>query len=322
MTTAVDLFAGWGGFTEGAEQAGVDVVWAANHWPLAVEAHAANHPSTRHECQDLRQADWSALPKFDILLAAPACQGHSSAARGPRKAASHVRRTHDSLRATAWAVVDCAEVCEPEALVVENVVDFRRWGPPGEPGAFFQHWLDALRLRGYELQVEVVRASNYDTPQRRDRLFVIGTRSASRIELPEHRPEPAFEPCIEWDTPNAPWSRIDKRPRVHERILRSRKLWGDVFLTQHTRDHMGVPLSEPIRTITTKDQWALVDGKFYRPLTLRENARAMGFRDDYFWPEHATRKEALRGLGNAVCPPVGRMIVGAVAAALEERKAA
>lgn len=33
---AVDLFAGWGGFTCAAEQAGVSVVWAANHWPLAV----------------------------------------------------------------------------------------------------------------------------------------------------------------------------------------------------------------------------------------------------------------------------------------------
>ena len=52
MTRAVDLFAGWGGFTEGAERVpGVDVLWAANHWPLAVEAHALNHPGTAHSCQ-------------------------------------------------------------------------------------------------------------------------------------------------------------------------------------------------------------------------------------------------------------------------------
>lgn len=43
---AIDLFAGWGGFTLGAEQAGATVVWAGNHWPLAVEAHAQNHPRT------------------------------------------------------------------------------------------------------------------------------------------------------------------------------------------------------------------------------------------------------------------------------------
>ena len=42
---AVDLFAGWGGFTAGAEMAGAEVVFAANHWKLAVDAHALNHPS-------------------------------------------------------------------------------------------------------------------------------------------------------------------------------------------------------------------------------------------------------------------------------------
>ena len=43
---AVDLFAGAGGFSEGARMAGLEVVWAANHWPVAVEWHAANHPDT------------------------------------------------------------------------------------------------------------------------------------------------------------------------------------------------------------------------------------------------------------------------------------
>lgn len=70
MTRAVDLFAGWGGFTEGAERVpGVEVLWAANHWPLAVEAHALNHPGTAHSCQDLQQADWTQLPDYELLLA-------------------------------------------------------------------------------------------------------------------------------------------------------------------------------------------------------------------------------------------------------------
>ena len=54
MTRAIDLFAGAGGFTLGATRAGVDVVWAANHWKDAVAVHANNHPTIAHECQDLR----------------------------------------------------------------------------------------------------------------------------------------------------------------------------------------------------------------------------------------------------------------------------
>ncbi|HWG67484.1 MAG TPA: DNA cytosine methyltransferase, partial [Rhodanobacteraceae bacterium] len=46
--TAIDLFAGAGGFSTGAVQAGCKVVWAANHWEAAVNAHAANHPNTLH----------------------------------------------------------------------------------------------------------------------------------------------------------------------------------------------------------------------------------------------------------------------------------
>ena len=56
--------------------AGCSVVYAANHWPLAVEWHAANHPGTDHACQDLQQADFTALPDHDVLLASPSCQGH------------------------------------------------------------------------------------------------------------------------------------------------------------------------------------------------------------------------------------------------------
>lgn len=54
MATAIDFFAGLGGWS--ARAAGVEALWAANHWPLAVECHSANHPDTLHVCEDLHQA--------------------------------------------------------------------------------------------------------------------------------------------------------------------------------------------------------------------------------------------------------------------------
>jgi len=104
--TAVDLFAGLGGNSEGATQAGVRVVRAANHWPEAVRVHTLNHPEAEHDCQDLQQANFHDWPDFDIMLASPACQGHTSA-RGKERA------HHDATRSTAWAVIACAEAKRP-----------------------------------------------------------------------------------------------------------------------------------------------------------------------------------------------------------------
>jgi DNA (cytosine-5)-methyltransferase 1 len=129
MTTAIDLFAGLGGFSEGAHAAGIQTIWAANHWSLACQYFELNH-GLKPECQDLQQADWRKVPPHDLLLASPACQGHSRA-RGAEKA------HHDALRSTAWAVVAAAEYHRPRAVVVENVEEFLKWD-------LYPSWVDAL----------------------------------------------------------------------------------------------------------------------------------------------------------------------------------
>lgn len=296
---AVDLFAGFGGFTAGATDAGVRVVYAANHWPTAVSVHAANHPETVHECQDLRQADWTRLPRFDLLLASPACQGHSQASQPKRRA------VHDAMRATAWAVVDCADVTEPRAIVVENVVDFTRW-------RLFPEWCAALERIGYTLTQHRVIASDHGVPQLRERLFIValkGKRHALPLRLTTR---PPFAPCVDWTAEG--WRSVKVASSdAQARIARAKRNHGPRCLSQHVTNHPGVPLSEPIRTITTKDQWVLVDGDRYRPLTLREYARGMGFSDAYAWPGELSRADVVRGIGNAVCPPVARDVVRAVA---------
>lgn len=110
MTTAIDLFAGMGGWSTGARAAGVQVLWAANHWPEAVKWHAANHQDTYHVCQDLHQANWAAVPRTDIGIASPCCQGHAKA-RGKKNG----NPEHDASRSTAWAAPSAAEVLQQDA---------------------------------------------------------------------------------------------------------------------------------------------------------------------------------------------------------------
>lgn len=308
---AVDLFAGWGGFSLGAEQAGVEVVWAANHLQLAVDAHRLNHPHTTHACQDLNQANFYALPAFDLLLAGPSCPGHSQAAQPARAKDPTIRGHHDKLRANAWAVVECAEANRPAAFIVENVPQFRDW-------TLYPCWLDALGRLGYAVEAQVLRASHFGVPQRRDRLIVVGVRGRTPLGLTfERGAEPGIGPYLDFDL--GTWrSLASAKPAVKGRIAKARRRGlGARFLTQHVTGHPGVGLHEPMRTITTKDQWALVRDDEYRPMSVRENARGMGFPDSYSWPAASTRGEQIEGLGNAVCPPVARKVVERVRERLE-----
>lgn len=117
----VDLFAGAGGTSTGMSQAGHHVVCAVNHWRLAVDAHALNHPEARHVCQDAATLDPRDLPAHEVETASPECITFSPAKGG--RAQPH----RDLSRATAWCVVNTAEVTRPTWLVVENVPAFRAW---------------------------------------------------------------------------------------------------------------------------------------------------------------------------------------------------
>lgn len=286
---AVDLFAGLGGFTEGAAAAGIRVVWAANHWPAAVETHAANHPHVTHSCQDLHQANWLDVPRHDILLASPSCQGHSRA-RGKE------RPHHDAARSTAWAVVSCAEAHRPEIVVCENVREWADW-------ELWPAWCQAMTALGYAVSPHILDSADFGVPQNRLRLIVICTRSKHPFELRERRATHVpIAPFIDWSAPR--WRKIDRTlaPGTRERITHGRKHFGDRFvISYYGNTKTARSINRPIGTITTKDRWAVIDGDRMRMFTADECRAAMGFRRDYRLPSSSTLAKHM--LGNAVCPP-------------------
>lgn len=296
---AIDLFAGAGGFSAGARLAGLQVVWAANHWPAAVETHAANHPGTLHACQDLQQADWTQVPEHDILLASPACQGHSRA-RGKE------RPHHDALRSTAWAVVSAAECHRPPVVVVENVPEFAQW-------QLYPAWCAAMHVLGYALAPHIIDAADHGVPQHRTRLFIVATRSKHPLglRLPRREHRPAAE-VIDFNAGR--WSLIERpgrSERTLQRIHAGRSAHGEKFVTAYYGSERGGRcLSRPLGTITTVDRWAVIDGDRMRMLTVPEARAAMGFPDDYQLP--ATHRTAMHMLGNAVVPQVAADVLQAI----------
>lgn len=297
----IDLFAGAGGFSTGAELAGAQVLWAANHWPTAVEWHTANHPGTVHACQDLQQADFRDAPAHDLLLASPACQGHSRA-RGVEK--PH----HDAQRATAWAVVTCAEVHRPAVVLVENVPEFAEW-------VLWPAWCAAMAALGYAMQPMVIDAADHGVPQHRRRLFVACTRSKHPVELalPRREHTPAARVI---DFSAGRWSDIDKpgrSPATLARIAAGRAAHGHRFVAPYYGSgsgETGRSLARPLGTITTRDRWAVIDGDRMRMLAADECRAAMGFPAGYRLP--VQHRQAVHLLGNAVCPPVAADIINAL----------
>ncbi len=304
---AIDLFAGAGGFSTGARMAGVDVVWAANHWQSAVDIHALNHPEAQHLCQDLHQANWMEVPKHDLLLASPCCQGHSRA-RGKE----HGNPQHDASRSTAWAVVSAIEYHRPVACVIENVPDFTRW-------SLYPAWRMAMESIGYCLTPMVLDAADSGVPQHRVRLFIVGVRASRPILLNmpkrEHVPASSF---IDFEA--GKWSTIQRPGRSEatiRRVATGRARFGDRFLAPYYgagSGQTGRDLNRPIGTITTRDRWSVIDGDRMRMLTKDENRAAMSFPPNFILPEQ--HHAAVHMLGNAVAPKQACAVIQALKAAI------
>lgn len=298
---AIDLFAGLGGNSEGAAMAGVEVLWAANHWHSAVDMHALNHPEIEHACQDLHQADWQQVPSHDLLMASPACQGHTHA-RGKE------RPHHDVSRSTAWAVVSAAEYHKAPFLMVENVPEFSDW-------RLYPAWCAAMNALGYALSPMVLDAADCGVPQHRRRLFIIGTRSKHPIELKiTPRPHVPASSFVDFQAGN--WSLINRpgrSERTKERVAAGRKQFGSRFLAPYYGSGSGRTgrcLSRPVGAITTRDRWSVINGDRMRMLTVDEYRAAMAFPERYALPE--SRRVAIHMLGNAVPPPMAAAVITAL----------
>lgn len=168
----IDNFAGGGGASTGIEAAlGRAIDIAINHDEQAIRMHEVNHPGTVHIRNNIWQVDPREVVagrKVDLAWFSPDCKHFSKAKGGkPRE---------KSIRDLAWVVVLWAERVRPDLILLENVEEFRTWGPlcdEGKPikerqGETFDKWCRALRKAGYKLQFRELRACDYGAPGKSD----------------------------------------------------------------------------------------------------------------------------------------------------------
>lgn len=200
--TITDQFCGAGGSSQGAMQlskalgGGIEVALALNHWKLAIETHSTNFPNTLHDCTDISACDPRRYPSTDILLTSPECTNHSLA-KGQKIVKAQLSLYDKGIidpaaersRATMWDVPRFAEYHNYNLIIVENVVDARKW-------VMFDAWLMAMHSLGYKHRCVYLNSMHcHPTPQSRDRMYVVFWKKGNKAPNLDIRPAAYCTKC-------------------------------------------------------------------------------------------------------------------------------
>lgn len=196
----VDNFAGGGGASTGIELAtGRSVDIAINHDPKAIAQHRANHPSTKHYCESVWDVDpVTSCGGHPVALAwfSPDCKHFSKAKGGKPK--------DKNIRGLAWVALRWAGKVRPRVIMLENVEEFKTWGPLNrghrpikkKQGCTFRRFLRQLENLGYKVEYRELVAADYGAPTMRKRFFLIARCDGKPIIWPEPTHAPKDSPEV------------------------------------------------------------------------------------------------------------------------------
>ena len=196
----MDNFAGGGGASTGIELAtGYSVDIAINHDPEAIKMHKANHPNTKHYCENVWTVDpVKACKGHPVGLAwfSPDCKHFSKAKGGKPK--------DKNIRGLAWVALRWAGLVRPRVIMLENVEEFKTWGPlnrrhhpiKSKQGKTFEKFVQQLTDLGYEVQFKELVAADYGAPTMRKRFFMIARYDGKPIAWPEPTHAPADSEAV------------------------------------------------------------------------------------------------------------------------------
>ena len=344
MPTAVDIFCGSGGVTEGLRSARWKVLAACDNDLAVATTYKANHPRTQFvggDIQDGATIDEIAAKVADrhvdlVVICAP-CQPFSSQNRV---------RGEDERKQLIVRALEVVARLRPTSVFFENV--------PGLASAAYMPILNAVKSRltelGYALSQPIVRdAADFGVPQRRRRCIMFAARSQSAVDVFAQRnaysPRRTVRDAI-GDLPSLRSGEADAvdvlhRAREHQPIAIERlqhippdggsrsslpsrlELKCHIGRTNSFPDVYGrMAWSLPAPTLTTGCT-DITRGRFAHPsqdraITLREAARLQSFPDSYRFSGNASQIAAQ--IGNAVPPAMIRAFSPAFRAALKAAK--
>ncbi len=303
----VDVFAGAGGFSRGFADIGMSVVAAVEVDWSAARSFSANFPESVVIPRDVVEVTGEYIMRLvgevDVLIGGPPCEAFTPT--NPNRMTDPLDRLYvDPLGQLTLHFVRLVGELRPRVFVMENVVDI-------VSGPLKEALTREFARVGYAVHFNVLHAEDYGVPSARRRMFIsnvpLRPPKAQRITVGE-----ALKGLPPPDTGFPNHESAPLSPRKAKKVARLR--CGEALIKfRGAREMYGnyIRLCPDDVAPTVMGSRRFIHPFEDRPLTVREQARLMGFPDNHVF--YGPKDSQFNQVGEAVPPPLARAIAAEVA---------
>ncbi|WP_459841621.1 DNA (cytosine-5-)-methyltransferase [Halanaerocella petrolearia] len=301
----LELFAGAGGLSLGLEQAGLDTVGFVEVDDDCCKTLKNNRPGWNVIHKDIRKVDFTKFSsnQIDVVTGGFPCQAFSDAGK---------KLGFEDTRGTLFfEFARAVKEIKPKVFVAENVPGITRH----DGGKTLETILNVLSDFGYDVKYKKLNAVNYFVPQKRKRVFIVGTLPEVSFEFPEPfntvvTIREALKNCPESD--GVEYS--NNREQVYRQVPPGgywrdlpeevqKEFMGKSYYSGGGRTGIARRMSwdEPALTLMAspaQKRTERIHPEETRPFTVREYARLQTFPDE--WDFEGSTRSKYKQIGNAV----------------------
>ena len=305
----VSLFTGAGGLDLGFEKAGFKIIWANEFDKSIWETLELNFPHTKLDKRSIVNIKSGEIPKADGIIGGPPCQSWSEAGAGRGINDKRGQLFHDYIR--------LLKEKQPKFFLAENVSGILN---PKHSEAF-TNIIEEFKNAGYEISQKLLNTNDFNVPQDRKRVIIIGYRKDlnKKFKFPEPRKyKPVLrdaiydlrlaKPAKDKNKTNGDSLKIPNHEYMNggfSSIYMSRnrvRSWDEPsFTIQAGGRHAPIHPKAPKMKFIEQNERIFVPGKehLYRRLSVRECARIQTFPDDFIF-KYVDIADGYKMIGNAV----------------------
>lgn len=333
MMNLISLFSGAGGLDKGFEKAGFTTVVANEFDSKICPTFRSNFPSTRLIEGDIRSLDEDVFPTHTVgIIGGPPCQSWSEG--------GSQRGIEDARGKLFYEYIRILKTVKPLFFLAENVSGMLAKRHTEAVAKIMQQFNDA----GYDVNLKMLNANDYEVPEDRDRIFYVGFRKDLNIHDFKYPSPCLHKPTLResiWDLKDNALPALEKNKTNGENciipnheyftgsfspIFMSRNRvrgWDEPgFTVQASGRQCQLHPQAPKMVKVAPDKQKFVEGKeyLYRRMSVREVARIQTFPDDFKFL-YSDLNIGYKMIGNAVPVNLAYHIATSIRTALENHGA-